>query len=215
MVSAYKSITKTVFDDSVDAWFMCITSLLLVGSVPRFLLYKEHTNIVKTSYLEIVFLHVCFVYYYCVVKNNNRSSCKIQSPDFFRLFISSRAGLPTIRQSKKNENSHLQCITAYSCIGPVCTSLHYLCVPVHATFHLLSKQQANYWSVLLFPVLLIKLYYSHKDETMYYWKWHQWNTSWQLFYYDRLWCRDNSLIFTIQYRVVPENIHISPWNGFM
>ena len=44
-----------MLDDSIDAWFMCITSLLIVGSVPRILLYKEHVNYGKTSYLEVVF----------------------------------------------------------------------------------------------------------------------------------------------------------------
>ena len=191
-----------MFDDSIDAWFMCITLLLPVGSVPRFLLCKEHINYRqdKLSWNWFSSLLFCLLLL-CIKKTTTNLHTKSRVQTFTGSLSAAGLVCPQSGNPKK-----------LKILLPVHYCIYVLYVHHYTTYvcQQVSKQQANYWSVVLFLAGLMKLY-----ETTYYWKWHQWNTSWQLFYHDWLWYRDHSLILTLQYCVVPENIHISPWNGFM
>ena len=155
-----------MFDDSIDAWFMCITLLLPVGSVPRFLLCKEHIG--KTSYLEIVFLHFCFVYYHYVLKKTTTTNLLTKSRVQTFSGSLSAAGLVCPQSGNQAIQSYFQCITAYRSYMyiitlPMCASTCHISLSVQTTSNLLKCSFVFGW-----VDEAVHNCYSHKDETTYY-----------------------------------------------
>ena len=120
---------------------MCITSLLPVGSVPRFLLCKERINYRQDNLSLNCFSSVLFCLLLLCIKKTTTTNLRTKSRGQTFSSSLSPAGLvrPQSGDPKKIKNPISSALLRIH-VGPVCTSLHYLCVSVHATFHLVSKR---------------------------------------------------------------------------
>ena len=112
---------------------MCITSLLPVSSVPRFLQGARKLKARQFIFKLFFFSFVLFII--TVLKKTITTNLRTKSRAQTFPSSLSAAGLvrPQSGDPKKIKNPISSALLR---IGPVCTSLHYLCVPVHATFHL-------------------------------------------------------------------------------